>query len=85
MQKTDAIIKPNKGSQDLVEGSHISPQADEPCRYSGWPAGMDPLQRPCLHEEFVTHLTALLVSRHMLPPLTSVSSFLSLQAWKRVH
>lgn len=50
-----------------------------------WSAGMDPDQRPCLHKEYVPHMAAFLGSRHMLPPLTSVSSFLSLQAEKKAH
>lgn len=65
-----AIIKPNNGSRDLVRSSHISPQTDEPCRYSCRSAGTDPLQRSCLVEEYVTHMTTLLVSHHMWPPLT---------------
>lgn len=82
-KKRCEIIKPNNGSQDLVGSSHISPQTDEPCRHSCWSAGMGPLQRPPSHEEYVTHLTAFPVSHHMLPALTPVSSFLSVQARKK--
>lgn len=65
IQKTDAIIQPEDGSQDLVRSSHISAQTDEPCRFSCCSAGMAVLQRPCSREERLTHDSFSPVAPHV--------------------